>query len=52
MHSSENTAAQSHSARIQAELAMRQSIDKTNQDNITARPQNTKNVYDPKIKEF
>lgn len=41
-----------HSARVQTELEMRQSIERTNQARLNARPENTKKAYEPKIEEF
>lgn len=52
MNTFQQTTAETHSARVQVEIAMQNSLNKTDQENMDARPQNTKSAYDPKIKEF
>lgn len=52
MNPSRTTNSAMHSARVQTELEMRESLEKTNQDKINARPENTKKAYEPKIAEF
>lgn len=44
--------ASSHSSRVQTELEMRQSLEKTNQSQLNSRPENTKKAYEPKIEEY
>lgn len=44
--------ASSSSSRASAEMAMRQSMERTNQALTNSRPANTTKAYDPKIEEF
>ena len=41
-----------HSARIQADLAMSQSLQRSQEPAYQAIPENTRKAYEPKIKEF
>lgn len=41
-----------HTARVETELDMQQSLRRTEEAKANARPESTKKAYDPKIKEF
>ena len=50
--SASSSSSEAHAARVRSELAMRQSLENTNQAIYNSRPENTKKAYDPKIREF
>ena len=51
-NNTQSTSRTVHSARVQTELEMRQSLEKTNQPQLNSRPENTKRAYEPKIEEY
>ena len=50
--SASSSSSEAYAARVRSELAMRQSLENTNQAIYNSRPENTKKAYDPKIREF